>query len=106
MTKCNTVGELLLREGLVDCSTVHRALLEMQSKPGASSDELGLAEESAVTSAIAQSLHVAPLRSKLPVITPLVTSLLPVDICHKRLVLPLSLPSGMNISERKRDTHE
>jgi type IV pilus assembly protein PilB len=95
MTKYNIVGELLLRQGLLDSSALDRALLEMQSKPGVSIgkalDELGLAEESAVTSAIAKGLHLESLGSELPVITPEVDSLLSVDICHKKLVVPLSL---------------
>lgn len=95
MAKYNIIGELLLREGLLDCSALDRALLEIQSKPGVSLgkalDELGLAEESAVTSAIAKGLHLESLGSEFPVITPEVDALLPVDICHKKLVVPLSL---------------
>jgi hypothetical protein len=83
MAEYNIIGELLLREGLLDCSALDRALLEIQSKAGVSLgkalDELGLAEESAVTSAIARGLHLDSLGSEFPMITPEVDALLPVD---------------------------
>lgn len=61
MTKRSLIGELLIREGLIDSPGLDAALLEVQSKSGIflgkALADLGFAKEEDVTSAIAKGLH-------------------------------------------------
>src|ERR1700676_2310564 len=94
MSKYSMIGDLLIREALIDSSGLDRAL-EAQSKGGLSLGkalaDLGLADEGAVASAIAKGLQLESLGSTLPEIPPDLHALLPIDFCHKQLVVPLSL---------------
>src|ERR1700730_17027312 len=92
--KLGMVGELLIRSGVIDSSGLDRAL-EAQSKGGLSLGkalaDLGLADEGAVSAAIAQGLQLECLSAELPEIETAMGALLPAKFCHKHLVVPLSL---------------
>ena len=94
MPRHSTIGELLIREGLIDSSGLDHAMA-VQSKGGVSLakalGDLGLADEAAVTSAIAKGLHLECLGSDVPDIEPELSALLPIEFCRKKLVVPLSL---------------
>src|ERR1700680_5091951 len=94
MTKYNLIGNILIREGIVDSSALDRAL-EVQSKGavslGKAFADLGLAGEEAVTSAIAKGLHLESLGPELTEITAELDALLPIKFCQKHLVVPLTL---------------
>jgi len=94
MTKHSMIGDLLIREGLIDSSGLDRAL-QIQSKGGNSLSktlaDLGLADETAVMSAIAKGLQLEFLGSQLPEIPSEIGTLLPIKFCRKQLVVPLSL---------------
>jgi type IV pilus assembly protein PilB len=94
VTKPSMVGELLIRAGIIDSSGLKRAL-EIQSKGsvslGRALADLGLADENAVSAAIAQGLQLECLGAELPEIPPEVDSLLPMKFCQKHFVVPLGL---------------
>src|SRR3984957_15617930 len=98
MTKASLVGELLIRNGLIDSSALKRAL-EIQLKSnislGKALSDLGLADEDAVAASIAVGLQLdclsASENAELPEIAPELQDLLPVKFCQKHLVVPLSV---------------
>ncbi len=94
MWKESATGDLLVRTGIIGSSELSRAR-EAQEKEGMSLGKalasLGLADEEAVSGAIAQSLHLELLSGQNPAIHPEVTALLSGDFCRQRLVIPLSL---------------
>jgi len=94
VTRSSTVGELLVRAGLIDSSGLSRAA-EIQSKGnitlGRALADLGLADENAVSAAIAQGLRFECLGAELPEIAPELETLLPMKFCQKHFVVPLTL---------------
>src|ERR1700730_297922 len=94
MSKVALIGDHLVRTGLIDSSGLSRGR-EAQQKQGISLGKalasLGLADEEAVSAAIAQSLHLELLTGDKIDVPPEITALLPGDFCHKRLVAPLGL---------------
>jgi type IV pilus assembly protein PilB len=94
MSKDAPIGDLLVRTGLIDSSGLSRAR-EAQQKQGMSLGKaiasLGLADEEAVSAAIAKSLHLELLTGDRPDVRAEVIALLPGDFCHKRSVAPLSM---------------
>ena len=94
MNKANLTSDVLIRAGLVDSSDLRQAL-DIQSKSGGSLGkilaDLGLADESAVSTAIAQELRLECVGANLPEVLPETAALLPIDFCQKRLVVPLGL---------------
>jgi type IV pilus assembly protein PilB len=92
--KTSAVGALLIREGLIDSSGLSRAL-EIQSKTnvslGRALADLGLAEEDAVSAAIAKGLRLECLVAELPEIEPEFQALLPMKFCLMHTVVPLSV---------------
>jgi type IV pilus assembly protein PilB len=92
--KSSMVGELLIRAGIIDSFGLARAL-EIQSKGnvslGRALADLGLADENAVSAAIAQGLQLECLGTELPEIAPELDSLLPMKFCQKHFVVPLGL---------------
>jgi type IV pilus assembly protein PilB len=88
------IGELLVRAGLIDSPALAQAR-ELQQKDGTSLANalatLGLADEGAVSAAIAESLHLELLRGDIPETLPEVVALLPGDFCRKRLTVPLTV---------------
>jgi type IV pilus assembly protein PilB len=94
MAKELLIGDLLIRTGLIDSSQLSRAR-EVQEKSTGSLGmvlaSLGLADENAVSAAIAKSLRLELLGPELPEVSTEVAALLPADFCRKRLVVPLSL---------------
>jgi len=94
MTKSSGIGELLVRAGLIDASGLSRAV-EIQSKGevslGRAMADLGLADENAVSAAIAGALRLECLGAELPDIAPELEALLPMKFCQKHFVVPLNL---------------
>jgi type IV pilus assembly protein PilB len=94
MTKHSMIGDLLIREGLIDSSGLDRAL-QVQSKGAVSLSkalaDLGLADEAAMISVIAKGLQLDSLGSPSPEIPPGLETLLPLKFCLKHFVVPLSL---------------
>jgi hypothetical protein len=86
------VGDLLIRAGVVDAAGLALGL-EAQSRQtttlGRALAGLGLAEESAVASALASALHLEYLDGAAPEVPEAVVALLPVAFCQKRGAAPL-----------------
>ena len=94
MTRSSAIGDVLVRAGLIDSSGLSRAV-EIQSKGnislGRALADLGLADENAVSAAIAQALRLECLGAELPEIAPELEALLPMKFCRKHFVVPLNL---------------
>ena len=94
MSSHGFVGDLLIRAGLVDAAGLARGV-EAQSKKettlGRALAGLGLAEESAVATAIAAAMHVEYLDGEPPEIAEAILAMLPVAFCRKRRATPLGL---------------
>jgi len=94
VTRSSSVGELLVRAGLIDSSGLSRAI-EVQSKSnvslGRALASLGLANENAVSAAIAQGLRMECLSAELPEIAPALEGLLPMKFCKSHFAVPLSI---------------
>jgi hypothetical protein len=92
--KFSAIGNLLIRAALIDSSGLERAL-EVQSKKGGSLGkilaDLGLADENAVSAAVARELRIEFAGTQLPEVLPKSAALLPLEYCRTRLVAPLSL---------------
>jgi len=73
--------------------------LEIQSKSDVSLGrvlaDLGLADENAVSAAIAKGLRFECLAIQLPEIAPEIQALLPMKFCHKNTVVPLSVKGNV-----------
>ena len=84
------IGEILIELGLIDEAGLKRAL-EIQATEGGTLGRavsgLGLAEEQQVSHAIADWLRLECLTS--PEVVPRVASVLPGDMCWKRMVAPI-----------------
>jgi type IV pilus assembly protein PilB len=93
MSKDALIGDHLVRTGLIDSSGLSRGR-EAQQKQGISLGKalasLGLADEEAVSAAIAQTLRLELLTGDKPEVRPEIAALLPSDFCRKRLVAPLA----------------
>ena len=94
MPKKAAIGDLLVREGIIDSSGLSLAR-EAQEKYAISLSKalatLGLADEQRQVGAIAKSLHLESLIGELPEVAAEAAILLAADFCRKRLVAPLSL---------------
>src|SRR5713101_2047167 len=94
MSTYGFVGDLLMQSGVVDATALTRAI-EVQSKHhmtlGRALADLGLADESVVTQAIASALHIEYLNGEAPQINPDVAALLSADFCRKKGVVPVGL---------------
>jgi type IV pilus assembly protein PilB len=94
MQKTAAIGDLLVREGIIDSSGLALAR-EAQEKYGISLSKalatLGLADEQAMVRTIAKSLHLESLSGESPEVASEVAILLPPDFCRKRMVAPLTL---------------
>jgi type IV pilus assembly protein PilB len=94
VNRSSAVGELLVRVGLIDASGLSRAV-ELQSKGdvslGRALADLGLADENAVSAAVAQALRLEGLGAEVPEIAAEMEALLPMKFCRKHFVVPLNL---------------
>jgi type IV pilus assembly protein PilB len=94
MAKEVAIGELLVREGIIDSLGLSRAR-QAQEKHGICLSKavatLGLADEQSLVAAIAKSLQLESLGTELPEVGAEVAALLPSDFCRKRVIAPLSL---------------
>ncbi len=94
MPKKAAIGDLLVREGIIDSAGLSLAR-EAQEKYAISLSKalttLGLADEQRQVGAIAKSLHLESLIGELPEVAAEAAILLAADFCRKRLVAPLSL---------------
>jgi len=86
------IGDLLIREGVVDLPGLARAVEARTAHPstlGRALASLGLADESVVAATIASALHLEHLDGEPPVIGEKIAALLPAEFCRKRGVVPL-----------------
>jgi type IV pilus assembly protein PilB len=93
MARTSGIGEILVREGLLDSSGLARAR-EAEQKEGSvirAVVSLGLADEEQIVAAIAGGLHLDSLGPDLPEISRDVGALVPAEFCRKRGVVPLTL---------------
>jgi type IV pilus assembly protein PilB len=94
VTKSSAIGDVLVRAGLIDSSGLSRAV-EIQAKNtvslGRALADLGLADENAVSAAIAQALRLECLGAELPEVAPELEALLPMKFCQTHFVVPLNL---------------
>ena len=82
MTKTDATGNLLVRIGLIDASGLSQAREVQDLKNvtiGKALATLGLADEEAVSAAIAKELRLELLHSELPAVSSDVAALLPSD---------------------------
>ena len=94
MAKNAAIGEILVREGIIDPAALSRAE-EIQTKQSVSLGQalelLGVSQELKVVSALAKSLRLESLSAELPTVPKDVATLLAADFCKKRSIAPLSL---------------
>jgi hypothetical protein len=85
------VGDLLIRQGIVDQSALTRAL-EAQAKQantlGRALADLGVTDEKVVASALASALRVEFLDGEVPEVSQEARGILPADFCRKRRAFP------------------
>ena len=98
MTSQGFVGDLLIREGVVDAAGLARGL-ETQTRDGTTLGralaKLGLAGEAAVSAAIAAALHLEFLDGPPPDVAESVSALLPITFCQKRGAVPIRLDGAV-----------
>ena len=94
VTKSSAIGDVLVKAGVIDASGLSRGV-EVQAKDnvslGRALAHLGLADENAVSAAIAQALRLECLGAELPEIAAEMEALLPMKFCQKHFVVPLNL---------------
>ena len=94
MSSYGFLGDLLLRNGVVDAAGLTRAM-ETQAADkatlGRALNNLGLADESVVAFTIAAALHLEYLDGEPPAVAADVAALLPAESCRKRRIVPLTL---------------
>jgi type IV pilus assembly protein PilB len=91
------VGELLIRNGVIDAAGLARARQSQMANGGTLARalaSLGLADESAVAAAIASALHLEYLDGDLPPVAADVAALLPAEFCRKTGAVPIGLEGG------------
>lgn len=94
MTNHSQIEELLIRDGLVNSEGFGRAKAaqgKSETSIGKTLAQMGLANEDAVSSAIAKELKLECLGLDLPDIPTELDFILPVKFCFHRLVIPLSM---------------
>ena len=92
------VGDLLLREGLIDERGLTRGLEARAANGntlGRALDVLGLVEESVVSAKIASALHLEHLDGEIPAVAANIAALLPAEFCRKRGVVPLGFDGAV-----------
>ncbi len=92
------VGDLLIRNGVIDAAGLARANEARSAHPatlGRALASLGLADESVVAATIATALHLEYLEGEPPAIGQDVLTLLPKDFCQKRGVVPLGFEGNV-----------
>jgi type IV pilus assembly protein PilB len=94
MAKDLAIGDLLIQIGLVDAGGLARAR-EAQEKShcslGKALASLGLVDEEAVSTALAEKLHLELLAPDMLEVSTGLAAILPADFCRKRVVAPLSV---------------
>src|SRR5579862_6389197 len=93
MSSHGFVGDLLIRDGVVDASGLALGLDAQSQHPatlGRALEGLGLAAEGAVASAIASGLHLEYVDGDPPEVREAVAALLTADFCQKRGIAPIS----------------
>jgi type IV pilus assembly protein PilB len=93
MPKNAPIGDLLVREGIIDNATLSKAQ-DVQAKQRVSLvralELLGIGDELNIVAAIAKKLRLESLRPEVPVL-PDIAALLPPEFCRKRGIAPLSV---------------
>jgi type II secretory ATPase GspE/PulE/Tfp pilus assembly ATPase PilB-like protein/CheY-like chemotaxis protein len=98
MSSHGFVGDVLIRAGVVDAAGLAVGLDLQAREPmtlGKALAGLGLADESAVSSAIASALHLEYFEGEAPNVGEAVAALLPVAFCRKHGVAPLGFAGGV-----------
>jgi type IV pilus assembly protein PilB len=98
MSAYGFVGDLLIRNGVIDAAGLARANEARSAHPatlGRALATLGLADESVVAATIAKALHLEHLEGEPPAIGQDVLTLLPKDFCQKRGVVPLGFEGNV-----------
>ena len=93
MNTDGSLGDLLVKQGVVDAAGVKRAIASRAAPAttlGRALADLGLADESAVAATIASALHLEYLVGDLPDVSAAIAALLPAEFCRLRGVSPLS----------------
>ena len=96
MSPYGFIGDLLIRQGVVDAEGMTRALAVPAAQAttiGRALADLGLAEESVVAAVIASALHLEFVDGEPPVVAEDVAALLPAEFCRKARVVPLDVPA-------------
>jgi type IV pilus assembly protein PilB len=92
------VGDLLIREGVIDARGLARGL-EARTANGSTLGRalatLGLADESVVAAKIAVALHLEHLDGELPAVAENISALLTPEFCRKRRVVPLGFDGAV-----------
>jgi type IV pilus assembly protein PilB len=92
------VGDLLIRQGVIDAAGLARAI-EARSAPdttlGRALADLGIADESVVAATIARALHLEYLGGDMPDVSTKIAGLLTAEFCQKRGVAPLGLEGAV-----------
>jgi type IV pilus assembly protein PilB len=98
MSSHGFVGDVLIRNGVIDEAGLARGV-EAQARQattlGLALAGLGLADESAVASAVASALHLEFLGGTPPAVATAVVALLPEAFCRRHAVAPLALSGGV-----------
>jgi type IV pilus assembly protein PilB len=92
------VGDLLIREGVIDKRGLARgmeACAANGSTLGRALSTLGLADESVVSATIASALHLEHLDGELPAVGDNISALLTPEFCRKRRVVPLGFDGAV-----------
>ncbi|HMB81297.1 MAG TPA: ATPase, T2SS/T4P/T4SS family, partial [Vicinamibacterales bacterium] len=98
MSSRGFVGDLLIRAGVVDAAGLAlgvEAQARLGTTLGRALASLGLAEESAVASAIASAMHLQCLDGEPPEISEAVAAILPAAFCQKHGVAPLGIDGNI-----------
>src|SRR6185295_11010260 len=98
MSSRGFVGDLLIRAGVTDAAGLDRAIAAQSGTAntlGRALASLGLADESAVTAAIASALHLECLGGEPPAVAEATAALLPAAFCLKRGIAPLGLDGNV-----------
>jgi type IV pilus assembly protein PilB len=94
MAKTGGIGDLLVREGIIDSRGLSRAQ-DVQAKRGiplgTAIATLGLGDEDTIVATIAKSLRLESLGPETCELDPDLGTLLPADFCRKRTVAPIKV---------------
>jgi type IV pilus assembly protein PilB len=98
MSSHGFVGDLLIRDGVVDADGLALGLAEQSHHAttlGRALQGLGLADEAVVAAAIASELHLECFNGDPPEVDEAVAGVLPAAFCQKRRIAPIGFDGGV-----------